>query len=97
MAGCGILEKEAYFCRELQDWMASSSSKYGQSHRHCNILNLGINLFLWFDEVNFLSHQKQVLFVSIKTTTLPCQKSADSTTLVCRSDDFLTVVSHMFG
>ena len=27
--------------------MAGSSSKYEQSHRQSNILNLGINLFLW--------------------------------------------------
>ena len=30
--------------------MADSSSKYEQSHRHSNILNLGINLFLWIDK-----------------------------------------------
>ncbi len=44
---CGKCILRVYECWAQQGWMAGSSPKYEQSHWHSNILNLGINLFLW--------------------------------------------------
>ncbi len=48
------------------------------------------------EEANFPGRQKLVLFVAIKTTTLPCRKSVDSTTLVCQSFVNLTTFWLLF-
>ncbi len=74
VAGCGILVKavvfSGIFCSEQQDWMAGSSSKYEQSHRHSNILNPGTNLFLWWNsqsgKLTLISYLDRWLYQTIE-------------------------------